>query len=278
MISAIVHTYNEEHNIANALGSLVDWVDEIIVADMASTDRTVEIAKSFGASIRHLEHVGYVEPAREAVLLSASYDWVVLLDADEMIPVELSRYLKKEASADTADYYMVPRLNYMFGMPILHSGWGPDQDRQPRFFRKNAVVFSNYIHAGMRPKDGVRVKALSFRKSKAIIHFNYLDSSHFLTKLDRYTSIEGSTGARDGKPANLAYLCWRGVREFLLRFFLLQGFRDGWVGYYLAVLMVLYKTVGIVKVMEIRQGRTSEDLRGRYNKIANDVLMKYRAG
>jgi glycosyltransferase involved in cell wall biosynthesis len=74
-ISAIVHTRNEEANIANAFRSLVGWVDELIIVDMESTDRTVEIARQFGADVRCVPNLGYPDPAREAAVLKCTQHW-----------------------------------------------------------------------------------------------------------------------------------------------------------------------------------------------------------
>src|SRR5258707_246669 len=127
-VPLFIHTLNEERNIASALRSVVSWVDEIIVVDMYSDDSTVEIARAFGAKIFLHEKTGFVEPARNFAQEKATGDWIIALDADEIIPPELSRELMKIAEDNRADICYVPRLNYFGGFPLLHSGWGPEQD------------------------------------------------------------------------------------------------------------------------------------------------------
>ena len=88
-ISAVINTLNEESNIAFCLETL-KWCDEIIVVDMQSEDRTVEIAANFTDKIYNFERVGYVEPARKFAVEQATGDWILLIDADELVPKQLA--------------------------------------------------------------------------------------------------------------------------------------------------------------------------------------------
>src|SRR5262245_29586580 len=99
-ISVVINTRNEEKNLPHALRSVRPWVDEIIVVDMCSEDRTVEIARSFGAKTFPHEPLGYCEPARAFALGQATQPWVLILDADEMVPAPLSRALRSAAAGD----------------------------------------------------------------------------------------------------------------------------------------------------------------------------------
>src|SRR5438105_10966206 len=93
-ISAVIITLDEEKNIANAILSVKPWVQEVIVVDMKSGDRTVEIARSLGAVLYDHPRVGFVEPARATAIAHALGPWVLLLDADEMVPLTLSQELR----------------------------------------------------------------------------------------------------------------------------------------------------------------------------------------
>ena len=85
MITAIINTRNEEHNVGRAISSLNEVADEIIVADMASSDDTVKIALQLGARIIEVPNIGFVEPARKLAVSAASHEWILLLDADEIV-------------------------------------------------------------------------------------------------------------------------------------------------------------------------------------------------
>ncbi|MCD6364169.1 MAG: glycosyltransferase family 2 protein [Synergistetes bacterium] len=116
-ISAIVHTFNEEHNIRNCLES-VKWADEIVIIDMYSEDKTVEIAREYTDKIYFFERKGYADPARQFGIDQASCKWILIVDADEMIPKRLSQRLKEIAEKDEADVVYIPRRNFLFGKPL----------------------------------------------------------------------------------------------------------------------------------------------------------------
>ncbi|PYU89881.1 MAG: glycosyltransferase family 2 protein, partial [Acidobacteria bacterium] len=112
-ISVVVNTLNEEKNLPYALRSVRSWVDEIVVVDMHSQDRTVEIAREYGAKVYSHEPMGFVEPARAFAVAQAGGDWILILDADEVVPLLLSRRLREIARRDEADVVTLPRLNYL---------------------------------------------------------------------------------------------------------------------------------------------------------------------
>ena len=128
-ISVVIITLNEEANLPYALRSVRAWADEVIVVDMHSDDRTRQIAKEYGARVYLHDRVGYPEPAREFALAKTKGDWILILDADELIPARLARLLQSIAISDKADAVSIPRLNYLLGTPAVGMGWGPKQDR-----------------------------------------------------------------------------------------------------------------------------------------------------
>ncbi|MBA3436329.1 MAG: glycosyltransferase, partial [Chloroflexi bacterium] len=88
-ISGIINTRNEAANIRYSVASLVSWCDEVIVMDQESDDGTAEIARAAGATVLSHPHTGFVEPARAAAVDSATGDWLMILDADEIVPPAL---------------------------------------------------------------------------------------------------------------------------------------------------------------------------------------------
>ena len=113
-ISVIINTLNEEKNIKNCLES-VKWADEILLVDMYSEDRTVEIAKKYTDQILYHEKLGYVEPARIFALENATNEWIVVIDADELIPKKLKKRIVHIVEDDLADIVKIPHNNYFFG-------------------------------------------------------------------------------------------------------------------------------------------------------------------
>jgi (heptosyl)LPS beta-1,4-glucosyltransferase len=276
-ISAVIMTLNEEKNIGNALRSVAPWVDEMIVVDMYSEDRTAEIARSLGARVVMHERLGFADPARKFAEEQVTGDWVFVLDADEIVPLELSQELRRIAENDSADICSISRLNYFGGFPLLHSGWGPEQDRHTRFYRRGAIEYESVMHARYLPKEGRRVLKLSYHPGIAIIHFNFLNAAHQLARLNSYTDIEASQRFEQSRKVRVADFLLRPLLEFANRYFRLQGFRDGWAGLYYCSLMLIYRLATAMKLLELQRVGSAAVVREKYQTIAEEYLASYRS-
>lgn len=133
-ISAVVITYNEEDKIGRCLDSLRDVADEIIVIDSLSTDRTVEICKSKCATVISQEFLGYIEQKNFA-LDKSNFDYVLSVDADEVLSPELIKSIIDIKSNFNSDAYEFNRLTNYCGKWIKHGGWYPDV--KTRIWNKN---------------------------------------------------------------------------------------------------------------------------------------------
>lgn len=272
-ISAVVITRDEERNLPYALRSLVPWVSDLVVVDMHSRDRTREIAEEFGARVFLHEPTGFVEPAREFAIEQCREDWILILDADELVPEPLSRSLQEIARAGSAEAVRVPRLNYLLGDTLAHTGWGPQQDAQLRFFRRGHVLFGARIHE--QPKVGAEARRIDLPPSMALIHFNYVDVSHFLEKLDRYTSIEAGQASGTEASAGLPRITWLAIRRFLGKYARRGGFRDGWRGFVLSVLQGVYVFVAGAKRIELEEVGSRDTIDAHYREEAERILAAY---
>ena len=273
-ISVIINTLNAEEWLDYALRSVEPWAGEIVVVDMHSKDRTQEIARGHGARVLLHERTGYVEPARAFAVAQAMHEWVLILDADEMVPEPLSRRLCEISAQGVVDAVSLPHLNYILGAPIMHTGWGPDQDRHWRFFRRGSVELPERIHGAMLPRPGARTLRLPATEDLALVHFNYVDVEDFMSRLNRYTSIEaagvqGRGAARGALPAS--------IREFIARWIRHGGWRDGWRGFDLALMMMCYRVVAAAKRRELQAGNTRPIVEQRYRDVAERVVTGYSA-
>jgi (heptosyl)LPS beta-1,4-glucosyltransferase len=275
-ISVVINTLNEEKNLSIALRSVQPWVDEIVVVDMYSSDRTVEIARSFGAQVHLHSGPGFNYAPRAFAVKQASSEWVLVVDADELIPVALSRELRDMAdSGGGADVFLIPRMNYMLGTVIRHTGCGATQDRQMRFFRNGFVVGSSVAHLDFEPVEGARIKALSYRGDNAIIHFTYLDSQQFIERLNRYTNIEARQALERGERITPVGALVRAAKEFVGRYIKGRGFQDGWRGFYISLFYTFYKIVTAAKLHELTALGNRERIESRYRQEAEDILRAY---
>jgi (heptosyl)LPS beta-1,4-glucosyltransferase len=275
-ISVVINTLNEESNIAYALRSVRTWVDEIVVVDMHSDDRTREIAEEYGARVYLHDRVGYADPAREFALAKATGDWILILDADELIPRRLAECLRDIATAGDADVVSISRLNYMLGEPFVGSGWSPSQDPQERYFKRGWVEARRNIHAYLQAREGARIVRLPPERGLSLVHFNYLDTSHFLEKLNRYTSIEAQEALERGERSTVPRAIRKGAREWWQRYVAGRGYRDGWRGFYLCSLMVLYRIVIQAKLKELSDLGGRSSIQAGYHREAERILADYR--
>ena len=275
-ISVVINTLNEERNLRYALRSVRTWADEIIVVDMHSEDRTIAIAKEYDAKTFLFERMNFCEPARAFAVSQATGDWVLLLDADEMIPQPLSVNLMQIASEDTADVVIIPWLNYLLGDPIWNTGWGPHQDFHPRFFKKDKIDNLNpRIHSGIHPVQGARVLTLPYQGKIALHHFNYVDCAHFIEKLNRYTTIEAQQAFERGEHASMAIAARRAAIEFINRYVRARGYRDGWRGFYLSGFMAMYRWAICAKLQELHSTGGKNKIIEKYHRTAEELIARY---
>ncbi|MCQ2009521.1 glycosyltransferase family 2 protein [Sporolactobacillus sp. STSJ-5] len=269
-ISVLINTFNEEQNIRNCLES-VKWADEIIVVDMYSEDTTVSIAREYTDKIYFFERMGYADPARQFALEKSSNEWILVVDADELIVNKLKDRLFNIANKDNYDVVWIPRKNYFFGKPLKATGWGPLQDKQCRFFKKQFMNYTNQIHRFVHLNENAKILFLE-DDSLSIIHFNYLSYEHFIDKFNRYTTIEAKQ-IEKGKKISTATLITTSFKEFINRYFLKRGYRDGSIGLALSFLMVCYKITSLMKYKNMHDFNT-DDVDKHVRKIYTEIAQK----
>ncbi len=255
-ISVVINTFNEEKNISNAIKS-VQWADEIIVCDMYSDDETGVIAKKLGAKILFHKRTGFVEPARNFAISRAEGDWILVLDADEEIPDSLADKLKEVAHQDSVVTFVeIPRQNIIFGKVMKASLWWPDY--HIRFFKKDKVTWSSKIHS--KPKTEGQGLRLAEIERFAITHNHYESISQYISRMDRYTSVQAKELRDSGYKFEWRDLISKPISEFLSRFFAGRGFEDGIHGLALSFLQSFSHFVMYLKVWEL-EGFEKKDLK-----------------
>lgn len=247
-ISAVINTFNEEKNVERVIRS-VSWVDEVIVCDMYSEDKTVEVAKRLGAKIFLHKRTSYVEPARNFAISKAKGDWILVLDADEEMPDSLAEKLQQLISNINISFVEIPRKNIIFGKWMKAAGWWPDY--HVRFFKKGAVVWSDQIHS--KPQTKGQGLTLEEKGELAIVHHHYGNVFQFIERMNRYTAIQAKELKRGGYKFSWTDLISQPVDEFLSRFFARQGFRDGLHGLTLSLLQAFSHLVLYTKLWEMEK-------------------------
>jgi glycosyltransferase involved in cell wall biosynthesis len=244
-VSVIVLTLNEERNIARCLGS-VRWADQVVVVDSFSADRTVGIARDFGAEVIAHEYDSDLRQ-RSRGFEVATGEWILVLDADEEVPPELAAEIREVTGGAGAEGYEVARLVSFHGRWIRNGGWYPGYAM--RLFRKDRVVIEDAAVHG-----GYTVAGARGRLRHPIHHYSYDSISHYLGKMNDYTSLQVTNLLRS-KPGYVpgpAKLLASPISHFLRNYVTRRGYRDGMQGFLLAVLDSIYALALYAKLWEYR--------------------------
>ncbi|NNE33119.1 MAG: glycosyltransferase family 2 protein [Winogradskyella sp.] len=225
-LSGVIITYNEERNIENCITSLINVVDEIVVVDSYSTDKTKAICKRFNVKFIEQKFLGYIEQ-KNFTLAQASYDYVVSLDGDESLSEQLQESLLELKSDWKFDGYYCNRLNNFCGQWIRHSDWYPN--RKLRVFDRRKAKWT-----GINPHDHVKLNDESSKTGHIngdILHKTYQSYSEFNLKTEYFSTIAAKAYFDKGKKAPILKIIWNPFWAFFKAYFLRLGFLDGFNGY-----------------------------------------------
>jgi glycosyltransferase involved in cell wall biosynthesis len=239
-LTIVIVAKNEARNIRDCVAS-ASFADEVLVLDSNSTDDTVALAEEAGARVVRTDWPGYGPQVARGFSL-ATGQWVLSLDADERISVELRDEVLEAIRAATHDGYRIPRLSEFCGKFIRHSGWRPDYTL--RLGRRAVSGFTDhFLHAHMTVAGSVR------DLKSSIIHYSYPDVHDVLEKLDRYSSGHARDMLARSKPASVPSAVLHGFFAFLRTYVLRLGFLDGGHGLMLAIYNAEYTYYKYIKLM-----------------------------
>jgi glycosyltransferase involved in cell wall biosynthesis len=243
MLSAVIISFNEEQNIGRCLQSLVGIADEIIVVDSASTDQTCTIAAQYGARVIQHPFEGFAAQKNFATQC-AQHQWVLSLDADEVLSEVLkSAILQVKQQADYDAYFLKRQTNFC-GTFIKHGGWYPD--KQCRLWNKNKGDWQGIIHEKWRLFDNSKPYGIL---SGDLLHYSFNCISDYIRMTERYTSLSAEEALAKGKKVSLLKLILGPGIKFFQDYIIKLGFLDGYAGF-VAYRMAAYGA--FVKYSKIR--------------------------
>ncbi len=247
-ISVVILTKNEEKRIPDCIKSVVEWVDEIVVIDDESCDRTKEIAESLGAKV-FVKKMDIEGRHRNWAYSKVRNDWVLSLDADERVTEGLRDEIRNILRSNTQFCgFTVPRRNYIGNYWIRWGGLYPAP--QIKLFRKDKF---RWEEVEVHPR--AFLKGACGRLKSDIVHYTYRNWEDYLRKLNNQTTLEAlkwyKLSLEDFKKAqykmNLIHALWRTIDRFVRTFFVKKGYRDGFVGFMVAYFSSLYQIVSYAK-------------------------------
>ncbi len=243
-LSVVTIAKNEEANIAACINSAKDWADEHIVVDDFSSDKTVEIAKANGAIVfqRKMNIEGV---HRNWAYSKAKNEWVLSLDADEEVTPELKEEIMRAIQSDDHVVYNIPLRTCMGKYGGQYGGWCPG--RKDRLFKKNEF---KYEEVGVHPR--VFYKGTCGRLNSDIIHKGYEDFSELFRGLNGQTTLEAQKWFNEGRKMGVGLMLWKALDRFFRAYVGKKGYKDGVVGFVVAMNSALYQIFSYVKYRELK--------------------------
>ncbi len=239
-LSLCLAVYNEEKNIHYPLKSAIDLVDEVVIVDGGSTDKTVEIAKSYGKKVRiiNTDNPAMFHKNKQKAIDEARGEWILQLDADEELSEELKKEIKSIVMGPVSNSYVaywIPRKNWFLTKFLEKGGVYPDYTI--RLYKKGVARFPcRDVH------ENVEIKGKIGYLKNPILHYADPDFSRYLMRWDRYTTLEVQNEKfkiqNKGKNPVLMFfefMIWKPATTFFSMYFRHLGFLDGFPGFVFAL-------------------------------------------
>lgn len=250
-ISVVLATFNEEKNLGACLEAVKNIADEIIVVDGQSMDRTVTIAKKYGAKVTITTNKPIFHINKQIAIDQAKGDWILQLDADEVVDQQLAQEIREITGRtwqkDAPAAYYLPRKNFFLGRWLKKGGQYPDAII--RFFQRGqAYLPCKSVH------EQIIVKGKTGYLKGHLLHYTAPTFSRYLTNANRYTSLTAAELEQQKLKINFLttadYLFVKPTKAFLLRYFRYRGFQDGFPGFVFALFSGLHYPIAYFKYYE----------------------------
>lgn len=232
-ITAALIVLNEERHLAELLPRL-DWVDEVVVVDGGSTDRSVDVARSHGCRVFERPFDTFARQ-RNYAIQQASCDWVLSIDADERPTQAVVAEIRERLSTEPWAAYRVPIRSTIFGRPFRYCG--TQDDRPIRLFCRDTARWTGDVHEVLQVTGDVGCLAAWLE------HHTIPDLSAFLGKMHRYTALEAAARVAAGRRPRLRDAWISPAREVFRRLVWKKGVLDGPAGWVFCLLSGLSEWV-----------------------------------
>jgi glycosyltransferase involved in cell wall biosynthesis len=242
-LSAVIITFNEERRIAATLAAL-DFCDEIVIVDSGSTDATVSICRRFNCRIFTRAFVGY-GAQKEFAVSKALNDWVLAIDADEVVTDGLKREIMSVLSNENGNVrgYYIP-ISLVFLGRLMRFG-GEYKKPHLRLFNRTSGTFT-----GDKVHEHAEIKGEKAFLKNHILHYSYDGIEDYLTKFNEYTSIAAEELFQKSRKSAVFNLLTRFPLTFIKIYFIKGCILDGYRGFLWSLFSSLYPFVKFAKLLE----------------------------
>jgi (heptosyl)LPS beta-1,4-glucosyltransferase len=233
-LAAVILALNEATHIRDCVAS-VQWADRVVVfLDPRSQDQTCRLALAAGAEVLENTFENYAQQRNDA-LEAVKAQWILFIDADERSSPAQATEIRRLIAAGEHNGYWIPRRNYIFGKLTRHTGWYPDY--QLRLLRRDKARYdpAREVH------ELVQLEGEAGYLTEPFVHYNYRDVRQFVQKQNRYVRFDARILHEQGIQPQPHKFLTQPARQFFWRFITLRGYRDGWHGLRLSLLMAWYE-------------------------------------
>jgi glycosyltransferase involved in cell wall biosynthesis len=249
-VSGIVTCNNRENLIEKCLES-IRWVDELIVVDSFSTDRTVELAKPYADIFYQHEYISEADQRKRAIS-RASHPWILIIDSDEVMPEPLRDEIREELKNPRYGRYRVFRRGFFLGREMKHGGWNRDQNNI--LFRKDTYHFSDdEIHPVLLPDDTPGIF------TDRLLHYTLPSINEFVENARGYATLGAQKYLRQGRKGHAANIFFHPLFNFCKNYIFRLGYLDGARGLISAVLSSCYVAQKHSKLWELKNTGDAEE-------------------
>lgn len=251
-LSVVLATHNEERNIKKCLDGIESLADEIVIVDGSSDDKTVQIAKQFGARIKITTNKQNFHINKQLAIDMAQKDWILQLDADEIVPEDLRKEVRSVIDTKKTDVngYWIPRKNWFLGRFLMKGGQYPDYTIR---LYKNGK--------GKLPQKDVHEQAVVEGKKgylkNALYHYPYKDFGEYFKKWNRYTDLMAVQYKERSESKNIfqkifdatGFMFFKPSHWFITTYIRHKGFMDLWPGFVFCLFSSLRFPVSYIKYL-----------------------------
>ena len=252
-ITAIIPTLNEEERIKNSLKS-AEFADEVIVIDSFSSDSTVEIVKQSGATLLQRKFDDFSSQKNFAID-QASNDWIVWIDADEILTIELQKEIREviENANQLVGFY-VYRKFFFKGKRMRYTG--TQNDRLIRVFNRKYCRYEGKVHEKIKT-DG----KLGVLQNK-ILHYSYISFDRYIMKLNHYSALKAEELYEKGVMVTPYHIIIKPIIRFIKHYIVKLGFLDGFHGFIISFILSYGVLVRYIKLWNLKQEHKKNDSTG----------------
>ena len=231
ILTAVILTKNEEKNIEKCLKSL-SWCDEILVVDDNSTDKTKELVRKYKATLLERNLEGDFSQQRNFALQHAKGEWVLFVDADEVVSPEFAFEIQGKIVSGAVQGWYMKRLDSMWGKKLLHGETGNIQ--LMRLGKRDGGLWEGNVH------ETWKIKGKTGVLSHPLYHYPHQSLTQFLQEINFYTTLRAEELHKKNIKVSWVQIITYPKAKFFVNYFLKQGFRDGLEGLVFALLMSLH--------------------------------------